>query len=119
MWFLDFNFDGDKVEEVDVFDKLLKMVNVEWVVLLYVELVCFGLFEYVVRLRWVGYICLFLELKCDFVKGYGKLVGLWFNECFLGKKFGIKCNGMKMFYLFWYMFVIVFEWFDLLECVLV
>lgn len=117
-WFLDFNLDGDKVEEADVPDKSLKTVNAERVVPLHAELVRLGLPEYVARLRRAGHTRLFPELKRDPVKGYGKPAGSWFNERFLGKKLGIKRNGMKTFHSFRHTFVTALERLDLPERVL-
>lgn len=102
-WYLDFNLDGDKLEDVP--DKSLKTVNAVRVVPLHAELVRLGLPEYVERLRRAGHTRLFPELKRDPVKGYGKPAGSWFNERFLGKRLGIERNGMKTFHSFRHTFV--------------
>ena len=116
MWYLDFNLDGDKVEDVP--DKSLKTVNAERVVPLHAELVRLGLPQYVERLRQEGHTRLFPELKRDPVKGYGKPAGSWFNERFLGDKLGIERNGMKTFHSFRHTFVTALERLDLPERVL-
>ncbi|MDR5811196.1 site-specific integrase [Caballeronia sp. LZ019] len=106
LWYLDFNLDGDKIDEPD---KSLKTVNSVRVVPLHGELVRLGLPEYVNALRRAGYSRLFPELKRDPVKGYGKPAGSWFNERFLGVKLGIERNGMKTFHSFRHTFVTALE----------
>ncbi|MBU9558964.1 site-specific integrase [Burkholderia multivorans] len=113
VWYLDFNLDGDKVEDVP--DKSLKTVNAVRVVPLHAELVRLGLPEYVERLRLAGHTRLFPELKRDRVKGYGKPAGSWFNERFLGNRLGIERNGMKTFHSFRHTFVTALERLDLPE----
>ncbi|WP_322046955.1 site-specific integrase [Paraburkholderia sp. J67] len=112
-WYLDFNLEGDKVEDVP--DKSLKTVNAVRVVPLHGELVRLGLPEYVDALRCAGHVRLFPELKRDRVKGYGKPAGSWFNERFLGIKLGIKRDGMKTFHSFRHTFVTALERLDLPE----
>ncbi|WP_234745362.1 site-specific integrase [Burkholderia sp. WTPI3] len=116
VWFVDFNLDGDKVE--DVSDKSLKTVNAVRVVPLHAELVRLGLPEYVERLRRAGHTRLFPELKRDPVKGYGKPAGSWFNERFLGKRLGIERNGMKTFHSFRHTFVTALDRLELPERVM-
>lgn len=116
VWYLDFNLDGDKVEDVP--DKSLKTVNAERVVPIHAELVRLGLPEYVERLRRAGHSRLFPELKRDAVKGYGKPAGSWFNERFLGNRLGIERNGMKTFHSFRHTFITALERLDLPERVL-
>lgn len=115
-WYLDFNLDGDKVEDVP--DKSLKTVNAVRVVPLHAELVRLGLPEYVERLRRAGHTRLFPELKRDPVKGYGKPAGSWFNERFLGHRLGIERNGMKTFHSFRHTFVTALDRLELPERVL-
>ncbi|TGN94565.1 site-specific integrase [Burkholderia sp. USMB20] len=116
VWYLDFNLDGDKVEDVP--DKSLKTVNAERVVPIHAELVRLGLPEYVERLRRAGHTRLFPELKRDPVKGYGKPAGSWFNERFLGNRLGIERNGMKTFHSFRHTFITALERLELPERVM-
>jgi integrase len=116
VWYLDFNLDGDKIEDVP--DKSLKTVNAERVVPLHGELVRLGLPEYVERLRRAGHTRLFPELKRDAVKGYGKPAGSWFNERFLGDKLGIERNGMKTFHSFRHTFITALDRLELQERVI-
>lgn len=116
VWFLDFNLDGDKVEDVP--DKSLKTINAERVVPLHAELVRLGLPEYVERLRRAGHSRLFPELKRDPVKGYGKPAGSWFNERFLGNRLGIERNGMKTFHSFRHTFITALDRLELPERIL-
>lgn len=116
VWYLDFNLDGDKVEDVP--DKSLKTVNAERVVPIHAELVRLGLPEYVERLRRAGHTRLFPELKRDPVKGYGKPAGSWFNERFLGNRLGIERNGMKTFHSFRHTFITALDRLELPERIL-
>ncbi|WP_320338928.1 site-specific integrase [Burkholderia seminalis] len=116
VWYLDFNLDGDKVEDVP--DKSLKTVNAERVVPIHTELLRLGLPEYVERLRRAGHTRLFPELKRDPVKGYGKPAGSWFNERFLGNRLGIERNGMKTFHSFRHTFVTALDRLELPERIL-
>ncbi|MFD1555408.1 DUF6538 domain-containing protein [Paraburkholderia silviterrae] len=116
VWYLDFNLEGDKVEDAP--DKSLKTVNSTRVVPLHGELVRLGLPEYVSALRRAGHTRLFPELRRDRVKGYGKPAGSWFNERFLGNKLGIARDGMKTFHSFRNGFVTALERLDLPERVM-
>ncbi|MCC8394238.1 site-specific integrase [Paraburkholderia sp. MMS20-SJTR3] len=116
VWYLDFNLDGDKVEDVP--DKSLKTVNAVRVVPIHAELVRLGLPEYVERLRRAGHTRLFPELKRDPVKGYGKPAGSWFNERFLGNRLGIERNGRKTFHSFRHTFVTALDRLELPERIL-
>lgn len=116
VWYVDFNLDGDKVEDVP--DKSLKTVNAERVVPIHAELVRLGLPQYVERLRRAGHTRLFPELKRDRVKGYGKPAGSWFNERFLGNRLGIERNGMKTFHSFRHTFITALDRLELPERIL-
>lgn len=100
-WHLDFNLDGEGKIDADGDkrvkkrpkkggDKRLKTVNAQRVIALHPELIRMGFLEYVTALRDAGYVRLFPELGYNKEKGYGKLVGQWFNEKFLGKQLGIE-----------------------------
>lgn len=115
-WYLDFNL--NEVDKLDAdsadsdTDKSLKTVNSIRVVPLHDVVINAGLPEYVTALRKAGYNRLFPELKRDAVKGYGKPAGSWFNERFLGKKLGIKRDGMKTFHSFRHNFATALERLD-------
>lgn len=105
IWYLDFNLAGGDKLDSDAGDKSLKTVNSIRIVPLHDSLIAFGLLEYVLALREAGHVRLFPELKRDRLKGYGKPVGSWFNERFLGKTLGMKRDGKKTFHSFRHVFI--------------
>lgn len=122
VWYLDFNLnEPDKIDADDddsLPDKSLKTVNSLRVVPLHDVVIKAGLPEYVAALRKAGHTRLFPELKRDAVKGYGKPVGSWFNERFLGRKLKIKRNGKKTFHSLRHNFATAIERLDLTERVM-
>jgi integrase len=119
LWYIDFNLiQPDKVDfnESDITsDKTLKTVNAIRVVPIHSTLVALGLIDYVEELKAAGYERLFPELKRDTTKGYGKPVGKWFNEAFLGQKLGFKRDGTKVFHSFRHNFITAAERTDISE----
>ncbi len=101
---LDFNLSGegkldiDEGDLPDASDKSLKTISSARVIPIPQRLIDLGFLAYVEKLRALGYLRLFPELKFDEEKGYGKQAGSWFNERFLGKKLGIPRNGKKTFH---------------------
>lgn len=122
VWYADFNLDQPDKMAVDAddvaSDKSLKTVNAIRVVPLHPELIRLGLPQYVDALRRAGHVRLFPELKRDKVKGYGKPVGSWFNERFLGRKLDMERNGMKTFHSLRHNFLTAIERLDLSERVM-
>lgn len=104
-WYLDFNLNHSDKHDIDAQDKSLKTVNAIRVVPLCDKVIDLGLPEYITTLRQAGYKRLFPELKHDKLKGYGKPVGSWFNERFLGLQLKIERNGMKTFHSFRHTFL--------------
>lgn len=119
-WYLDFNLnEPDKIDtDGSSSDKSLKTVNSIRVVPLHDVVIKAGLPEYVAALRKDGHTHLFPELKRDAVKGYGKPVGSWFNERFLGKELNIERNGKKTFHSLRHNFATAIERLDLTERVM-
>lgn len=119
-WYIDFNLEGDKldIDDEDSTDKSLKTVNSIRVVPLHQTIIQAGLPAYVAALRKAGHTRLFPELKRDRIKGYGKPVGSWFNERFLGIRLEIERNGKKTFHSFRHNFVTALERLDLPERVM-
>lgn len=120
-WYIDFNLEGsDKldIDESDETDKSLKTANAIRVVPLHGVVIDAGLPGYVQALRQAGYERLFPELRRDPVKGYGKPVGSWFNERFLGQRLKIERNGRKVFHSFRHNFVTTLERLDAPERVM-
>jgi integrase len=124
VWVLDFNLDQpDKIdndeddgdEDDEVADKSLKTVNAIRVVPLHDVVIRAGLPEYVAALRKAGHTRLFPELKRDDMKGYGKPVGSWFNERFLGRRLKMERNGKKTFHSFRHCFLTALERLDQTE----
>ena len=105
VYYLDFNLDGPDKLDADEPDKSLKTVNSHRIVALHPHLIELGLPTYVKALFNAGYSRLFPELKRDEVKGYGKPVGSWFNERFLGKQLAIPRDGKRTFHSFRHTFI--------------
>ncbi|MDP9902137.1 site-specific integrase [Variovorax ginsengisoli] len=102
--YIDFNLNGaDKVDSDGVdagltSDKSLKTISSARLVPIHSRLIELGFLDYVAALRASGHQRLFPELKFDKKKGYGKAVGSWFNERFLGIRLKMERNGMKTFH---------------------
>ena len=126
IWYIDFNLvQPDKVRDDDAIEgeatyeeigiKSLKNANAVRVVPIHDELLRLGLVDYAQGLRSAGYQRLFPELKRDPVKGYGKPVGKWFNEHYLGKKLGMKRDGRKVFHSLRHNFISRLDELDVIE----
>ncbi len=107
IWYLDFNLDApdklnidDDDEAMSEGDKSLKTVDALRQIPLHSRLIELGILDYVEALKLDGHRRLFPELHHDKIKGYGKAVGAWFNERFLGNKLKIERNGRKTFHSF-------------------
>jgi integrase len=110
-WYIDFNLNGpDKIDaddetesdeiELGSQDKSLKTINSHRQIPLHSKLVQLGLPNYLQALSEAGHKRLFPELRHDSIKGYGKAVGDWFNERYLGRQLKMKRNGKKTFHSF-------------------
>jgi len=108
--YISFNLDESDKKDIDgndseIPEKSLKTINAIRDIPIHPILIELGLLEYVKALSESGYRRLFPELRKDPIKGYGKPVGSWFNERFLGQKLNIPRDGTRSFHSFRHTFI--------------